>query len=261
MRERNTGRPREPRRPSYGLPMPTTRLTEINPPGVTWTLGQVVSVLVAHFRQGEPRSLPSPSPAGGAAEAGSEPRPGTPSTLTTGTPGQRGQSLAEMVAALCSHRGFTLGPAPVRPMLRARCQACSRLIRSLQRAPGTHLTHETRPSFKAERDLPSETRQAASRRAGQARNLRTWFPEQERGEGPRWGSRRQPGTQVCPASHDPPNDRHPHYPPRRAGKVCRPERWQHSPGVTRHIPTELGQHARPPVPSPGPFYLATLLSL
>lgn len=95
-----------------------------------------------------------------------------------------------------NHGGFILGPALVWPQLRAMCPTCSWLIRSLQQGPRDTPPPEARPGFRAERDLPTETRQAAPYRAGPVQNLPTWFPVLW-GEGPRWGRRRrQPRTQV-----------------------------------------------------------------
>lgn len=49
-----------------------------------------------------------------------------------------------------------------------------------------------------------------------------------------------------PWSHSHPKYHHLHHSPRRAGAVCSPERWRHSPTVTQHVPTELGQGAGSP---------------
>lgn len=142
------------------LPKPST--CHVESPPQSWTQPGAGGVSFQTRRTG----IPAKSFSWGAAEAGSEPRPGAPSTLTAGSQDEEGNLQPGPRQPRASHRGFTLVPAPAWPELRAMRQICSRLIRSLQRAPGTHLTHEARPGFRAERDLPTETRQAAPCRAG-----------------------------------------------------------------------------------------------
>ena len=140
------------------------------------------------MRRRSPRELPSPS-AGKQQRQDLSPGLGPPSTLTRHQDEE--DALQPRSHQPCANRGgFTLVPALDWPELRALCQTCAWLIRSLQWAPGTHLTHEPGP-VSGLRDLPTETRRAAPCRVGQGHNLPAWFPEpKEAGPGAgRWGRR------------------------------------------------------------------------
>lgn len=140
MTERRTGLPQSLKCLLEALPKPSTFHTKIIPfiPFIhDSALGQVVSGRVEHFRQEEPGSLPSP-PAQGAADAGSEPRPRTPSTPTMEPRDKEGDLQLRTCQPRANHGGFRLGPALDWPQLRATCPTCSWLIRSLQQGPRGH---------------------------------------------------------------------------------------------------------------------------
>lgn len=134
MRERSTGAPQRSSNTflqSCQSPAPITQRS--SPSSVTRPWGRWCRT--GGTFQARRAGIPAKSSSWGAADAGSEPRPRTPSTRTAGPRDEEGTLQPRSYQPRANHGGFTLGPSLLWPQLRATCQTCSRLIRSLQQGP------------------------------------------------------------------------------------------------------------------------------
>lgn len=187
--------------PSHGFPKPSTCHGRAKP--FAWIVPSNLQLNhladgvppEERFRQGDGDRELSPLPMSLSWEAvgtGSEPRPGLPSARAVGRLHQA-EDLQLRSPRLCANPGdFAFVPALLWPEPRARCQARSWSIRSLQRAP-RHASPTGPGPVSGLRDLPTETRPGG---AGPQPVCLVPRAPGSRARVTRWG--RPPGTPTLP---------------------------------------------------------------